>query len=115
MKLIFCPSCKDIVRLEYIVKHCSCRLCAGKYLKDHITAVVNNRSLVFGIDNNSFNAAINNMIAGRQLYPSRVDFFFVGWFPTIPGEVIVIDNIDEIEYYTADIHETKSTMPVSIE
>lgn len=105
MKLLFCVECRDAVSLaEEITRKCKCGKVAGKYLSDHITAVVT-PSCVFGIDNNSFLnalATVGKVVGGEfEAFDQnkRYDFFFTGWIPTIPGEVIFVDTPEDVEAY----------------
>ena len=110
MKLLFCPHCRDTVSMTHdnFTRTCKCGKVAGKYLKDKITAVVTKDAVVFGVDNNSFLNAL--MTVGKVLHNDiqgfeegkRYDFFFTGWIPTVPGEVIVVKNtayVRATDYY----------------
>lgn len=100
MKLLFCEECRDTVAMTHdnITRSCKCGKVAGKYLKDKLTAVVTKDSVVFGIDNNSFLNALHTVkkVLGEDMpqfdNDKRYDFFFTGWIPTKPGEVIVVKN-----------------------
>lgn len=110
MKLLFCRECRDVVSITHdnITRSCKCGKVAGKYLKDKITAVVTKEAVVFGLDNNSFLNALTTV--DRILTTDmpqfdknmRYDFFFTGWIPTLPGEVMVVKNIAYVkatDYY----------------
>jgi hypothetical protein len=58
MKLIFCPSCGDVVRLVREVRHCQCRQSWG-YYTNAINAKIGGLSIPLGIDNGSLQFAIN--------------------------------------------------------
>jgi hypothetical protein len=112
-KFIHCEECKDnFMLINKITRHCLCGKCAGKYLKDNVTAVVNKGSSVFGIDNNSFNHAVQLSEHFKKEVDFRLDSFFTGWFPNFPGEIIWVDDIqDVIDYdYETEIT-TISTNP----
>lgn len=116
MKLIFCPECKDLVQLrEGAVRTCTCGSYGGKYLNDHLTAVVNEGALLVGLDNNTFVSAVKNAIYGKEKWEHRVDFFFTGWIPTKPGEVIFVASLEVVEFFDDDYKAGNeySTMPVS--
>ena len=99
MKLINCPKCNDVVNLMVgTTRVCDCGNVGGKYLDDHITAVVNKDALVVGIDNNGFNIARHLAIENKD-FPRRIDYFFTGWIPTKPGEVIVVDTVENVLRY----------------
>jgi len=110
MKLLFCESCRDTVSMTHgnITRSCKCGKVAGKYLEDKLTAVVTIEAVVFGIDNNSFANALATV--NKVLFQDiegfeknkRYDFFFTGWIPTKPGEVIVVENkvsVEATDYY----------------
>lgn len=110
MKLLFCPECRETVVMATgnVVNHCKCKKTAGKYLKDGVTAVITEEAVVFGIDNNSF---LNAMLTVKKVLNNdiphfdkekRYDFFFTGWIPTKPGEVIIVKNLTYVratDYY----------------
>jgi hypothetical protein len=54
MKLLFCPNCWDIFKLDRKLRSCSCGKCKGKYLEDDHHAVVNGEGYSLAMDNNSF-------------------------------------------------------------
>jgi hypothetical protein len=120
MKLIYCEKCGDLVLLrKKFIKLCCCEEVAGKYLNDNLTAVVTKNSIVVGIDNNSFGDSIHRYNIyhpeGTEPHDKRIDFFFAGWIPTIPGEVIKVDSEEEVGLFPSD-YETDneySTMPNS--
>jgi len=122
MKLLRCPKCNDsiVIGVGNVTRICACGETAGKYLKDNITAVVSKGSIVYGIDNNSLNNAIHNYTAFPEKYPKykeeRFDFFFVGWVPTIPGEVIWVDSVHKVqlEEYDQEINWTSSPTSTDI-
>lgn len=130
MKLIYCPHCSQILSLvagekykrgprkgqrRERITYCSCRKCAGKWLSDSIMAVFSKDVIVVGIDNNTWNIAVKRYDYCKTL-ESRIDFFFTGWIPSKPGEVIIVDTIDEVIKYPFEYNKiTTSTMPVSEE
>jgi hypothetical protein len=115
MKGIYCPDCHDVFILStHNTRYCYCLLVAGKYLKDNVTAVVSKKSMVFGIDNNTFNTVILRVEDWLERYPDsdRMDFYFTGWMPTKPGEVIYVDTVNDVSIYIDDrIINTESTLP----
>lgn len=114
MKLLYCENCHDLVRLfPAKTKKCDCGQVAGKYLKDDLTAVVTANAVVCGIDNNSLQIARIYYNHNKNRVPSRVDYYFVGWIPTHPGEVVIVDTVEEVDDfpYETEINET-STIPV---
>ena len=58
MKLIYCPDCGDIIKLElYGTKWCKCNHSWGKYTH-HINAIYGGAAIPLGINNYSFQAAL---------------------------------------------------------
>lgn len=124
MKLIYCINCNDFFALsplkpsKYLkFKTCRCRKSAGKYLSDGVTAVVTDKCIIAGIDNNTFKTAVMryaDVLREHPEYP-RLDFFFTGWIPTKPGEVIRVSSIKEVKEYPFEVKEKTiySTMPIS--
>lgn len=51
MKLLFCPDCFDVVKLDYNLRRCKCGNCAGKYEADGLHAVVNGGGMSLMINN----------------------------------------------------------------
>lgn len=114
MKLLFCVHCRDTVCMttENETRSCKCKKTGGKYLKDRITAVITEDSVVFGIDNNSF---INALATIEKIWSGeysqfkegqRYDFFFTGWIPTVPGEVIRVKSLAHVK--ATDYYQEKS-------
>jgi len=56
MKLLYCPSCRDIFNLKFERKTCSCGKTYGNYI-DHINAEYSG-GITIGIHNTEFNGAI---------------------------------------------------------
>lgn len=100
--------------LVHTTRSCYCGKSAGKYLNDNITAVVNKNAVVVGIDNNGFNIARQMAMHNRE-FPRRIDYFFTGWIPTKPGEVIVVDKVKDVLSYDNKVKDedknTDSTSP----
>lgn len=124
MKLIYCEECGWLFQLiRKHTLHCVCEdEKAGKYLDNGITAVVTENAIVVGIDNNSFNDCVwrygQYNPKGEKAFSKRVDFFFSGWIPTIPGEVIRVEDRKEVEEFPYEYEEAAiaySSHPVSME
>lgn len=116
MKLLYCEKCGDLVQLRcQLPRTCHCTKYVGKYLSDRLTAVVNEGSILVGIDNNTFQTAVDRTLHYREELDYRVDFFFCGWLPTEPGEVIFVPTFEEVLEYPYEIEGTlyRSTNPVS--
>ncbi len=118
MKLITCPKCNDLmVLVNDYTRTCFCGHVGGKYLDDNVTAVVNKDALVVGIDNNGFSIA-KQMANHHKKSPYRVDYFFTGWIPTKPGEIIVVETVEDVLAYDYHLPEEEreytSTLPTEI-
>lgn len=59
MKLIYCKSCHDILRLWFEDRTCKCGKSGGKYV-DRLNAQIWGDALPLGIDNYSFKWATTN-------------------------------------------------------
>lgn len=53
MKLLFCKSCHDIVKLSKEVRHCECGESSGRYIDNRNVEIIG-EAMVLGIDNRSF-------------------------------------------------------------
>lgn len=120
MKLILCPHCSDFFALSNKIdktKTCRCRKSAGKYLSDNVMGVFTENCIITGIDNTTFHTAVyryNQTLKEHPEWP-RMDFFFTGWIPTIPGEIIRVKTVKEVKEYPFEVKVKTiySTMPVS--
>jgi hypothetical protein len=60
MKLIYCPKCRDVVKLiSDKTRYCSCGEVFGKYT-DNVNAAVAAHCIVLGFENSSFHHALDN-------------------------------------------------------
>jgi len=82
MKLIYCPECKDIIKLNYGLHECICKASWSHYLEDGLNAVYGGLAIPLGIHNNTFIQAIENqpdMGLGRNfiafVIPKQCDTF----------------------------------------
>ena len=117
MKLIYCKKCGTLTSLVVKkVRYCKCKKCCGKYLADTITSVINKDSVLVGIDNFSFGISVRRYDDLIEKHPdTRIDSFFTGWIPNLPGESITVETKKEVnEYPFEEYHNTGSTMPNSI-
>ena len=114
MKLIGCPHCKDLVVLyTRHARSCYCGKVVGKYLSNHLTAVVNKEATVVGIDNNGYGVALQ-LSERHSDMKDRIDFFFTGWIPNIPGEVIVVESVEMVlgfDYFFEVYEKPNGTRP----
>jgi len=98
MKLIWCTKCQTLISLSSKkVRYCQCKRCAGKYLRDEVTAVVNKYPVIVGIDNYTFLPAVYQAIEFKD--KEYCVFYFTGWTPNKPGRVIRVKTKKEVEEY----------------
>lgn len=57
MKLIFCPKCQDVLKLQKFKRECMCRKSWGGYT-DEVNAAIGGEAIPIGFGNNSFKDAI---------------------------------------------------------
>ncbi len=67
MKLLFCPICTDIVKLDYAERSCKCGRSSGFYHKDGWHATVSGEAVCLGIHNPDFAKAYGIMRDGSEL------------------------------------------------
>ena len=121
MKLLYCPECRDSITLTggNIVRECRCGHIAGKYLKDNVTAVVAEGAIVYGVDNNGLANAIHNYHEFPKKFPryatERFDFFFSGWVPTVPGEIIRVKSAVAVRAYDYYDQKNWDSSPTSVD
>ena len=62
MKLIFCPTCEDVLKLRIspAPRRCHCGDSWGRYYADGIRAEIGGRAVPLGFANNSFAEALRN-------------------------------------------------------
>lgn len=70
MKLIFCPNCTDVRKLDTHPTYCRCHKSWGFYHEDGLTATVGGDAVPLGIDNNTFRAAIDLVKRSPELHES---------------------------------------------
>ncbi len=115
MKLINCPVCNDVVCLSpNRTRECECGHVAGKYLEDRVTAVISKDAIVFGIDNNGF-AIAKHMAEKAKDIEYRVDYFITGWIPNHPGEIRIVQTVEDVYATPPEMKEEEkvytSTLP----
>lgn len=58
MKLIFCPICQDVVKLDYDPRFCECEKSSGYYMEDGLNAVIFGKAIPIGFANSSLAEAL---------------------------------------------------------
>ncbi len=64
MKLLCCPKCRDVVKLQCEERHCKCGHVHGRYEEDGLHATVSKGAAVLGIDNFSLWLAMTRVDGG---------------------------------------------------
>ena len=54
MKLIYCPKCQDVRKLDFAITVCSCGASKGWYDDDALNAVIKGEAIPIGFANDSF-------------------------------------------------------------
>lgn len=57
MKLIYCPDCRDLFRLNYKSRMCDCGKSSGAYRDNGLHAWISGLAIPIGFDNGSFSKA----------------------------------------------------------
>ena len=60
MKLLYCNTCRDIVKLSYTTRTCQCGATGGHYKTDGLNAVYYGPAIPLGFANGSFHEALGN-------------------------------------------------------
>jgi len=90
MKLLYCNTCKDIVKLSYTTKTCQCGETGGNYEPDGLHAKYYGDCKPIGFANNTFKTA-------RECQPAfGAGFEFTAF--VIPKVCPTMDHIDYSEY-----------------
>jgi len=59
MKLIYCPQCHDVVKLDFMERTCECRASYG-YYEDDLNAIYGGSAVPLGFANSSLVKAVKN-------------------------------------------------------
>lgn len=59
MKLIFCPKCQDVLKLQKFRRNCQCAASFGYYL-DEINAEIGGKAIPIGFANKTLASALKN-------------------------------------------------------
>ena len=70
MKLIYCPKCLDVKRLQMMtVRHCFCGKSWGYYLEDNLTGEIGGYAVPIAIENDKLREAVQQRPAGGRGFP----------------------------------------------
>lgn len=87
MKLLYCKTCGDVVRLTYDVRTCVCTDCSGRYTDD-VMAKVRGPCLVIGFHNPEFYDAVH-----ADLDKAKKGVEFLAFM--IPNNAASIERVDD--------------------
>ena len=100
MKLLFCNTCEDIVKLSKTTSTCRCGATGGHYKQDGVNAVYYGPAVALGFANSTFIDAISN----QPEYGMGIDYkAFV--IPKVCSTMVHIDIDDYeevVDYYWDD-------------
>jgi hypothetical protein len=60
MKMLYCPKCRDVRKLQLEVVTCQCGSSSGWYESDGLKAVIGGDAIPLGFQNTSFVEALKN-------------------------------------------------------
>ena len=60
MKLLFCNTCRDIVKLSRTTRTCQCGATGGHYREDGVNAIYYGPAIPLGFANSEFNKALDS-------------------------------------------------------
>lgn len=92
MKLLFCPKCEDVRKLQFRRVFCECGKSWGNYFEDGLNAYIGGEAVPLGFDNSSLQRALKNR--PKQGPGKRFDAFVI---QTNCDTVIVEDGDDRID------------------
>ena len=64
MKMLYCPKCHDVRKLQRKQVFCQCEASSGWYKRDGLNAVVAGMAIPIGLQNSSFVQALINQPKG---------------------------------------------------
>ena len=97
MKLLYCNTCTDIVKLSSTTRTCRCGATGGHYREDGLNAVYYGPAIPLGFTNGTFMDAIRNQ---PEYGNGREYTAFV-----IPKVCPTMDHVDYMDYFPVDEEE----------
>ena len=94
MKLLYCNTCRDIVKLSYATRTCQCGATGGHYREDGLNAIYYGPAIPLGFANGSFHEALGNQ---PEFGMGTVYNAFV--IPKVCPTMVHVDLLDYIEIY----------------
>ena len=100
MKLLYCNTCRDIVKLSRTTRTCQCGATGGHYREDGLNAIYYGPAIPLGFANGSFHEALGN----QPEFGKGTDYkAFV--IPKVCPTLELVDVLDYIEVYEEDPRE----------
>mgnify|MGYP003663922171 FL=1 len=97
MKLLFCNTCRDIVKLSRTTRTCQCGATGGHYREDGLNAVYYGPAIPLGFANSSFYEAIDSQPEFGDGY--RYTSFVI---PKVCPTMVHIDLLDYTDEFDID-------------
>ena len=94
MKLLYCNTCRDIVKISYATRTCHCGATGGHYKQDGLNAVYYGPAIPLGFANGSFHEAIDSQPEFGM--GTNYNAFVI---PKVCPTMVHVDLLDYIEIY----------------
>ena len=94
MKLLYCNTCRDIVKLSRTTRTCQCGATGGHYKQDGLNAVYYGPAIPLGFANGSFHEALDNQPEFGM--GTNYNAFVI---PKVCPTMVHVDLLDYIEIY----------------
>ena len=108
MKLLYCNTCRDIVKLHRTTRTCQCGATGGHYKQDGLNAIYYGPAIPLGFANNSFHEALDS----QPDYGMGTNYSaFV--IPKVCPTMVHIDLLDYTEVY--DIEDDEYSVDIMME
>ena len=105
MKLLYCNTCRDIVKLSRTTRTCHCGATGGHYREDGINAIYYGPAIPLGFANSEFHTAIEGQPEYGDGY--RYTSFVI---PKVCPTMVHIDLLDYTEVF--DIEEDEYSVDI---
>ena len=102
MKLLYCNTCRDIVKLYRTTRTCQCGATGGHYKQDGLNAVYYGPAIPLGFANGSFHEALDNQPEFGM--GTNYNAFVI---PKVCPTMVHVDLLDYIEIYEDLVDDTK--------
>jgi len=94
MKLLYCNTCRDIVKLNRTTRTCHCGATGGHYKQDGLNAIYYGPAIPLGFANSSFHEAIDSQPEFGM--GTNYNAFVI---PKVCPTMVHVDLLDYIEIY----------------